>query len=148
MSVQTTAGSTLALSSNLPADPTSGASFGAVTGFTTVGEVTDLGEATTRDYNTVSHNPIASRRVVKLKGSFNNGTLSVQFGRDFADAGQTAFKTALNSDAAYSFKIVLQSGKILYFTGLVMSFKTNLGGVDQVAAAAANIELLSDVIEV
>jgi hypothetical protein len=141
----TTAGSTLALSATLPA--TYDATGYNALSWTVVGEVTDLGEAG-KAFNTVNHSPVGSRRIIKLKGSFNNGSLQFQFGRDFSDAGQTAFLTALGVDTAYSFRMVLQNGKKLYFTGLVMDFKYKVGSVDQVTAASSTVELVSDIVEV
>lgn len=145
MTVMTTAGSTFKISASLPAtyDATG---YNALT-YTAVGEVTDMGEVG-REYNVVNHNPISARRTLKIKGSYNAGTISLQFGRDFTDAGQTLLTAAVASDNAYSVQITLQNGKKLYFTGLISSFKTSIGSVDQITAATANIELQTDVLEV
>lgn len=145
MTVMTTAGSTISLSATLPAtyDATG---YNALT-WTTVGEVTDLGEAG-KTFNTVNHSPIGSRRMIKLKGLYNNGSLQIQFGRDFSDAGQTAFQAARDVDTPYAFRIVLQSGKKLYFTGLVMDFKYKMGSAETVTAGSSTIELVQDIIEV
>lgn len=145
MSVMTTAGSTFGLSASLPAtyDATG---FNALT-YTTVGEITDLGEVG-REYNTVTHSPIGNRRTQKIKGSYNAGSMALQMGRDYTDAGQTMLQAALNSDNAYSIRVVLQSGKKLYFTGLVSSYKTSMGGVDQITGLNVNIEVVSDIVEV
>lgn len=145
MAVMTSAGSTLALSASAPAtfDATG---YNALT-YTLVGEVTDLGEVG-REYNLVNHTPLGNRRVQKFKGSYNNGSLQVQMGRDTTDAGQTALQTALGVDTAYSFRVTLQNGKKLYFTGVVMSYKTNVGSVDQITGATTTIEVTTDIIEV
>ena len=146
MSVMTSAGSTISISSTLPADQTS-TSYNAVTTWVQAGEVTDLGELGT-EYNTVNHSPLATRQVIKIKGSFNNGTMAVQMGRDFNDAGQQAFVAALTSDADFAFRIVLQNGKKLYFQAKVSSFKYSIGGVDTVTAATANLEITTLILEV
>lgn len=144
MAVVTSATTTLALTATVPGTDTF-ANFDAQT-YTAVGEVTDLGEVG-REYSTVNHSPLGSRRVQKLKGSYNSGALQIQMGRDANDAGQTLLTTALTSDNAYSFKIVLANGKKVYFRGLVMSYKTGIGGVDQVTGGTATVEIVSDIFE-
>lgn len=145
MPVMTTAGSTFGVSAVLPGTYNA-AGFNALT-FTTVGEVTDMGEVGS-EYSIVNHNPISARRVQKLKGSYDAGSITLQFGRDYTDAGQTAMQTALSSDSAVALRVTLQNGKKLYFTGLVTSFKTSVGSVDQVTSASAVVELVGDVLEV
>lgn len=145
MAVMTSAGTTLALSAVLPATEDS-SGYNALT-WTVVGEITDLGELG-KEYNLVTHMPLGNRRVQKLKGSYNSGTMAVQLGRDFTDAGQIAFNTARDSDLDYAFRITLQNGKKMYYKGKVMSFKTNIGNVDQVTGASASLEVTSDIIEV
>ena len=145
MAVMTSAGSTFAVSASAPAtfDATG---YNAVT-FTTVGEVTDVGEVG-REYNLVNHSPLGNRKIQKYKGSYQPGSITLQFGKDYSDAGQTLMKAASESDATYTFKITLQNGKKLYFTGMVMSNKTNVGSVDQITAGSCQIELMTDVVEV
>jgi hypothetical protein len=91
MTVKTSAGSTIAISAATPAT-FNAAGYGALT-FTTIGEVTDLGEFG-RDYALVTHNPIATRGTVKRKGSFNEGTMDMKLGLDTDDAGQILAKAA------------------------------------------------------
>lgn len=145
MAVMTSAGSTLGISTVLPStyDATG---FNALT-YTAVGEITDLGEVG-KEFNLVSHTALGNRKVRKFKGSYNNGSMALQMGRDTADAGQTALRTALASDNSYAFKATLQNGTKLYFTGKVMSYKTSVGSVDQITGASTTIELDDDIIEV
>ncbi len=145
MAVQTTAGSTFAISAGAPAT-LDASGYNALT-YTVVGEVTDIGEVG-REYNLVNHNPIASRKTQKLKGSYDPGTINLQFGRDFADAGQTLMRTASLDDNTYSVRITLQNGKKLYFRALVTTFKTNLGNVDSITGGTADLSLMEDVLEV
>lgn len=146
MTVMTTAGTVLSLTATLPATQAP-SDWNAIGTFVAAGEVTDLGDLG-KEYNTVSHSPIGSRRVIKIKGSYNNGTQTIQMGRDFTDPGQIQFQNALSSDNDYAFRIVLQNGKKLYFQAKVSSFKYSLGGVDTVTAASANLELTTDIVEV
>jgi hypothetical protein len=145
MAVMTSAGSTIGISSSLPATEDA-TGYNALT-YVLAGEITDMGEVG-KEFNTVNHSPLGSRRVIKIKGSYNNGTMAVQMGRDFSDAGQAAFQAALQVDVPQSIKLTLQNGKKLYFKALVSSFKYNIGGVDSVTAATANLELISDIVEV
>lgn len=142
MTVKTSAGSTLALVSNAPAT-FNAAGFGALS-FAELGEVTSIDGDLGRTYNVVTHNPLKTRGTVKLKGSYNSGSLTIQLGLDRADAGQIAAQAALASDSAYSFKLTLQDGRIFYFRGLVMSFPVNVSGVDAVTNASITIEITVD----
>lgn len=141
MGHQTAAGVTIGISLTAPAThDTTG--FDALT-FATVGEVTNVGEFG-KEFALVTHNPLATRGTKKGKGSFNNGTLSPALALDPNDAGQTDMKTARDSDDPAYFAITLQDGTIYYLVGLVMSFKPNVGGVDDVVTASTSIELTPD----
>ena len=138
MAVKTTAGTTLKISAGVPATFNQ-AGYAALT-YTTVGEITDLGEFG-RVYDLVTHNPIDTRGTVKIKGSFNEGSLALQLGLDTDDAGQIIMKAATISDNNYAFKITDQKGDIYYFQAQVMQFKVGLGSVNQVSKASATLEL-------
>ena len=143
MGHQTASGATLGISLTPPAthDVTG---FDAVT-FKNVGEITNIGEFG-KEWALVTHNPLATRGTKKGKGSYNNGTLSPSLALDPSDLGQIDMKTALDSDDPAYFSITLQDGTVYYLTGLVMSFKPNIGGVDDVVTASTNIELTPDAI--
>jgi hypothetical protein len=141
MTVRSSAGTTIGLSSSQPATYNA-AGYGALT-FTTIGEVTDLGEFG-REFNLITHNPIGSRGTVKLKGSFNEGSINMTVGLDTDDAGQILAKTASLSDDDYSFKITTQNGDDYYFQAKVMSFKVNVGSVDSVTTATIMLELTTN----
>lgn len=138
MNARTSAGTTIAVTATAPTTFNS-TGYDALTP-TLIGEVTDLGEFG-REYNLVTHNPLASRGTVKKKGSFNEGSITMQLALDTADAGQILLKTATTSDADYYFKITTQNGDIYYFAAQVMSFKVGVGGVDQITAATVTLEL-------
>lgn len=138
MTVKTTAGTTLAVSAGTPAT-FDGAGYAALS-WTAVGEVTNFGEFG-RDYALVTHNPVSTRGTQKFKGSFNEGTMALQLGLDTDDAGQILMKAASLSDNNYSFRVTTQNLDKYYFQAQVMSWKVNVGSVDQVTAAACNLEL-------
>lgn len=141
----TSAGSTLSLSAALPATYDQ-AGYAALT-FTPVGEVTDIGEFG-RQYNLVTHNTLADRRTVKRKGSFNDGTLTVQLARVPSDLGQIIITAAVDSDASIAVEVVLQDGTIFYTTAQVMSYTANIGNVDQITGSTVTLEIDTDIIEV
>lgn len=146
MTVRTSAGTTLRVTSSQPA--TYDAS-GYNTLFTAspvpaaVGEITDLGEFG-REYALVTHNPVGTRGTQKFKGSFNEGTMSLSLGLDTDDAGQIVMKTASTSDNNYSFMVTTQNGDKYYFQAKVMSFKVGVGGVDSITTATCTLELTTN----
>lgn len=144
MAVMTSAGTTLGVSASLPATYDA-AGFNALT-YTAIGEITDLGEFGA-EYNLVTYTALGLRQTKKLKGSYNNGSLNLQMGRDTTDAGQNALRTALASDNSYSFRVTLQNSTRLQFTGKVMSYKTSVGSVDQITGAQTTIEIDSVIVE-
>lgn len=110
--------------------------------FAEIGEITDGGEHG-REYALVTHQPIATRGVQKYKGSFNEGTKTLQLALDRDDAGQVIVKAALASDNDYSFKVAYQGGDIDYFQAKVMSFKKATSGVDSIRSATITLEITS-----
>ena len=141
----TSAGTTIEISAALPATYTQ-AAFTALA-YTEIGEVSDLGEFG-REYNVVKFNPLKDRRTVKRKGSFDDGTVQVQLAKAATDAGQILLKSAVNSDASHSVKIVLQDGTTFYFTAQVSSSTVNVGGVDQITSSTFKLEIDNDIIEI
>jgi hypothetical protein len=141
MSSKTSAGTTLHVCAAQPA--TYDAAGYAALAWTAVGEVTDLGEFG-RKYNLVTHQPLASRGTVKKKGSFNEGSINVQAALDTDDAGQIIMKAAALSDNDYSFKITTQNGDKYYFQAQVMGFMTNVGSVDKITSAAAELQITTN----
>ena len=143
--VRTTAGSTLGISTTAPATYND-TGFGGLT-FDLIADITEFGEFG-RVYNLVTHNPIADRRTVKRKGSFNDGAITLQLGRDGTDLGQIAVDTASDSDDSAYFELTLQDGTILYFSAQVMGFTYNLGNVDSITAGAVTLEIDNDILNV
>lgn len=138
MPVNTSAGSTLKLSAGVPAT-FNAAGYNALS-YTTVGEVTDLGEFG-REFALVTHNAIDTRSTQKFKGSFNEGSLTVQLGLDTDDAGQILAKTASLSDSLYSVLITTQNLDKYYFQARVMSFKVSVASVDSITTATMMLEI-------
>ncbi|MDO9106153.1 MAG: hypothetical protein Q7U57_14460 [Methylovulum sp.] len=138
MTVRTSAGSTLKISASAPAT-FNAAGYSALV-YTSVGEITDLGEFG-REFTLVTHNAVGSRGTQKFKGSFNEGTMNLSLGLDTDDAGQVLMKAGSLSDTAYSFEVTTQNGDSYYFQAMVMSFKVGVGSVDSITTATCTLEI-------
>jgi hypothetical protein len=146
MTVATSAGSTLRVTSSAPATyDSSGYNtlFNASPAPALVGEITDLGEFG-REFALVTHNPVGTRGTQKFKGSFNEGTMSLSLGLDTDDAGQIIMKAASLSDNDYSFKVTTQNGDKYYFRAKVMNFKVSVGSVDSITTATCTLEITTN----
>lgn len=140
--VETVAGTLLSISAAQPSTYDV-AGYGALS-FTNVAEITDGGEHG-REYALVTHMPIASRGVQKFKGSFNEGSKTLQLALDEDDAGQVILKAAVSSDNDYSFKVLYQGGAIDYFQAKVMSLKKAASSVDSIRSATVTLEITTNV---
>jgi hypothetical protein len=140
MAVHTAAGASIGISASAPAT-FNVAGYDALT-LTNVGEVTDLGEFG-REYALVTHNPLATRATIKRKGSYNEGQISLQLALDADDAGQILLRAASESDADHYFGITDQDGTVYFFPAQVMSFKINVGSVDNIVTATVTLEITS-----
>jgi hypothetical protein len=148
--VFTTAGTKVFVSTTLPTTVTS-AGFAAITvaQWKEVGEVVDLGDNIGRTYNLVTHNPVGTRKTTKLKGTFNDGALTLQMAERIGDEGQAILRTALNSDANISVRITKGNpgtAQRVAFVGLVMSSPMSLGSADTVTGLSCLIEIDSEVV--
>lgn len=141
MTSRTSAGTTLHIASAAPATYDS-TGYAALT-WVAVGEVVDLGEFG-RQYNKITHNPLGTRSTHKKKGSYNEGTMSVQLALDTDDAGQIMLKTAALSDSDYSFKVTTQNTDKYYFQAQVDGFRVGIGGVDKITSASVNLDITSN----
>lgn len=139
MTVQSAAGATLGISATAPT--TFDKSGWEAATFTTIGEITDLGALPSRTYAKIEHKPLATRRVQKRKGSFDEGNQTLTVGLDSGDAGQILVKAALLSDADYYFCETLQNGDKYFYPALVMSFNPNVGTVDNIINASIGLEV-------
>lgn len=108
-----------------------------------IGEITDGGDHG-RVYAKVEHKPIATRGVQKFKGSFDEGSKTLQLALDNDDAGQVLAKAALLSDNNYTFKVAYQGGDADYFQAKVMSFKKSATSVDTMRSASLTLELTTN----
>jgi len=142
---QTSAGTTISISATLPAQNDQ-AGFEALT-FTEIGEVTSIGGFGIT-YNEVTHNPLGDRKTFKFKGSYDNGTLTVDYALVDDDAGQLILDAAVNSDNNYAFEISRQDGAKRYFIARVMSKTETIGGVDDISSASTDLSINGNIVKV
>lgn len=115
------------------------AGYAALT-FVNIGDITDIPEFG-REFELVTHKPLASRGTVKKKGGFNEGSMDLKLGLNTDDAGTILLKAASLSDADYSFKIAHPTGDVYYFRALAMSFKVATGNSGSIISATCKLEL-------
>jgi hypothetical protein len=138
MTVFTSAGTTLAISAAAPATYNE-AGYEALT-FTSIGEVSDLGDIPSRVYDVVNWRNIANRGDSKAKGGYTLGSQTITVGIDPDDAGQALIDTATNSDDAYSIKISNPNLGDIYARALVMGGARNYGDVNTIATRTIVLE--------
>ena len=144
---QTRALSSFHISATLPAATEDQTAWEAVTGWAAIGEITtSSGHGDT--FAEVTHSPMSSRRVEKLKGTVDAGTETFTFADFVTDAGQILAKTASASDSDYSFKEVWQDGTVEYFYGKVMSFAGVGGDNNTIRARTMDVGINSAILEV
>lgn len=145
MGFQTVAGSTLACSTAAPATYDA-SGYGALT-YTSIGEITDLGGNLGREYNIVSHSPVATSKVIEKKASYRLGSQDIVLAWDQSDAGQDLLRTAADDpDDVLSFKLTKQNGDIRYFTAQVSKFLENFGTADNVNQGMVTLLRQTDVV--
>lgn len=137
---QTAAGTRIGISASVPSAFTLAGYDISAMDYTDIGEITDGGSHGAK-YNVVTHLPLQNRGVLKLKGSFNNGTKVLQVAMSRDDAGQQLVAAALASDANYAFRVIYQSGDRDWFSGKVVGFEKNVGTTDSIVNATITIEI-------
>lgn len=141
--VETVAGTIIYISATTPATFDSAGYEGSGMNWVAIGEITDGGDHG-REYALVTHMPIATRGVQKFKGSFNEGTKTMQLALDNDDAGQVIAQAALLSDNDYSFKVLYQGLDKDYFQAKVMSLKKAASSVDTIRSASMTLEITTN----
>lgn len=134
MAVQTSAGSKLYIGTT--------ASNAASDSYVEIGSIVNIPEFG-RTYDEFTFASLGDRAVQKFKGTYNDGSVTIELGRDPSDAGQAAIQTALDHDFDYNFKVSLNDASpvsgshptIIYFKAKVMSYTTNIGAPNQVVGA-------------
>lgn len=98
----------------------------AVPSITDIGEVIDIGELG-KLWAVITHQSVTKDYPEKIKDTYDVSDVALTIGRVTANTGQALLQTALASPAHYTFKVVLPSGDIGYFTGMVT--KASIGAI-------------------
>lgn len=123
--------------------------FQAMSGWTEVGLVENLGEIGD-EASAVTGASVGDSRIRKAKGARDAGTAAIVCFWDPLDAGQAAMETAEQSDNNYAFKLVLSdapagyNNSIIYYRGLVMSRRKNIGVNDNIMRITFNVGVNSE----
>ena len=144
--IQTTSGTTVAISASLPATyDSSGYGATGIT-YTAIGNVEDVGEHGGTAQIT-EFTPVDTGIVQKIKGSINYGALNLMIGQVSSDAGQDIIDAAFASKNRYSLKITYpvrtgeSTAEIHYLDVLVTKRTWQDGSANTVRKLAATFEV-------
>ncbi len=117
--------------------------------YTAIGNVTSIGDFGDTAEE-IKVNTISDERVYKLKGQRDAGDFSLECAFNDADPGQVALMAAMQNDANYNFKIVMNNaltptgaGHTAYFQGMVMTAQTKLGAANAAVMLTAKVAINS-----
>ncbi len=122
--------------------------------WTEVGLIESFGEFG-RQFDLATFQAVKDGRTYKLKAGYNDGNIQFTLGQDLSDAGQLALKTAaeLTTQANYGFRIEFNDAPstvggptTVYFRGLAMSFRSQMGAANAVIRATSSVEVNSDIL--
>jgi len=145
----TASGTKIYIGNAVTSDVDTIAEFEATTIWTEIGLVESLGEFGDES-SAVNFAALGDGRTRKAKGARDAGTLAITVAHDPLDAGQLAIEAAEGTNFNYSFKVVLPDGPsgysdtIIYFRGLVMSKRMNVGSNDNVVRRVFNVGINSE----
>lgn len=139
--VQLAAGTKLYIGAAAPATYNK-AGYEAVT-WTEVGEISNITGDVGAMYSEGTFSVLGNRGIVKRKGSYDNGNVTVEYGYYRADSGQEDIVAAVASDAPFPFKIVMTdvADTHVYFMALVMGAPISIGGNDDFITSAVPLAI-------
>lgn len=145
---QTAAGVALYIGAAAPTTYTK-AGYEQVT-WTEVGEISNIGGDIGKVFNLATYTILKERGIVKRKGGYNNGSVTIEYAYYRTDAGQDDMLAAVDSDAPLPFRIVMTDADdtYVYYMGMVMGAPVNIGGTEDFITASVTIEVdsVSDVL--
>jgi hypothetical protein len=124
--------------------------FAAVSTWTEIGLVESVGEFGDES-SAITFEALGDGRVRKAKGAADAGTMAIVVAHDPTDLGQAAIELAQQNNDNYGFKVVLPdspvgySDTILYFRGLVMGRRKNVGNNANVIRNTYNVGINSPI---
>lgn len=147
MTVQTSSGLTVSIVADTPATFDK-VGFDALT-YVVIGEVTSVSEYGGTQEE-VTHTPLNTAIVEKLKGATNYGTLSMELGYDPSDAGQAllaAGSIGVDQFTQHSVKVEYSDGSIDYIYGYVFGYAKNPGAINSVVSGASSIGVNKPIVD-
>ena len=118
--------------------------------WTEIGLVESLGEFGDQS-NDVTFASLGDGRVRHAKGARDAGTMAIVVAHDPTDVGQAAIEAAEQTSFNYAFRVVVNDGPTgfsdteLFFRGLVMSRRKNIGTNDNVIRNTYNVGVNSEI---
>lgn len=125
------------------------AEFQAMSGWTEVGLIENMGEIGD-EASAVTGASVGDARIRKAKGARDAGTQAIICFHDPIDVGQAAMDLAEQTNTNFAFKLVLNDGPsgyndtIIYYRGLVMSRRKNVGTNDNIMRTTYNVGVNSE----
>ena len=117
-----------------------------------VGEISNISGDIGKIFNLATFSLLEQRGIVKRKGGYNNGSVTVEYAYYRTDSGQEDLIAAENVDIPLPYKISLTDADTtqVYYMGLVMGTPISIGGAEDFLTSSVNIEIdsVSDVLEV
>lgn len=133
------AGATVSISAGVPATIDS-TGFGALS-YTLIKDITDVGMVGP-EASIILHAPLNENVTYKIKGPVNNGSCDLKGAKpSSADPGHALLVAAVASPNAYSIKITLINGALIYFQTKVTSYKTSIGNNGQLVGMESKCEV-------
>ena len=121
-----------------------------------VANVTHVGEAGS-EAEIITSKHVDKEYVRKLKGSRDNGTMTLVVDRDASDPGYQALVAAEGTSHAFNFKVELNDkpatgsapkNSVFYFSAIVASRRNNFGDADTVVSTTFALAISGAIIEV
>lgn len=110
------------------------------------GEVSNIGGDVGKVFNLATFNLLKDRGMIKRKGSYDNGQVTLEYGYSRLDTGQVAIVAAAEADSTYPIRIKMSDSENteVYFMGLIMGSPVTIGGSDDFITASVSIEIDSE----
>jgi len=116
-----------------------------------VGEIGNIGGDIGKMFSLATFSLLEQRGIVKRKGGYDNGSVTVEYAYYRTDVGQEDLIAAEEVDTPLPFKISLKDANTtqLYYMGIVMGTPISIGGSEDFLTSSVNIEIdsVSDVLE-
>lgn len=146
-------GTRVYISTAVTSAPADSAAYGALS-WTEIGDVESLGDFGD-EAQILTANSLGRSRVVKVKGPYDAGSLTITVLDKPDDTGQAAAKVAAGTSYDYPIKVILPNpvtvggtGEIAYLIGKVSSKSLNVGDATNIVKRRFTVAINSEITEV